>query len=407
VPKLETLSSLKNSGFRFYLGAYLSEMANQDMRLVANSLLIYRLTGSVAMLGVLSLVNMVPGILLPFVGGVIADRLPKKSVLTLGQAGSLFPSLTVATSLSLGLLSAERTGSWWVLILASFISSCINGLTKPALQAIVSELIGKERIMNAISIRSSGWNLMHLGIPILTGVIIDKFDYAPVYYIGAIFSLIGLVLTLFLPKMAIRLKRGQSALSQVKDGFKYAQREKQIRFILVFMMFVAVLIAPYNRLLPVYTDDILKVGATGYGLLLSAFAIGGIVGTLVVASFPNRNRGTMLLIDVIVLCLTIMVFAFSRNWYFSLIVMVFIGLVQPPRLSLSNSLVLSYTAPTYQGRIMSIYSLQDGVTQLGGFLSAMVAGVIGTPWTVFSFAFILALVSLLSFIFLPMIRKLD
>jgi MFS family permease len=115
----------------------------------------------------------------------------------------------------------------------------------------------------------------------------------------------------------------------------------------------------------------------------------------------------MMLIDVAVLGLALMLFAFSTNWYFSLGVMALVGLALPARISLSNSLVQTYTDRAYQGRMMSIYSLQDGIFSLGGFLAAMLAGVIGTPWTVFAFALVMVLMSLSSLAFLPRIRKLD
>jgi MFS family permease len=115
----------------------------------------------------------------------------------------------------------------------------------------------------------------------------------------------------------------------------------------------------------------------------------------------------MLLIDVTVLGLALVGFAFSRNWYFSLTVIVLVGLALPARTAMCNSLVQSYTDRNYQGRVMSIYSLQDGVSSLGGFIAAMVAVVIGTPWTVGGFAMAMVLLSVLAMVFLPRIRKLD
>jgi len=406
-PSFATLRSLKSAGFRFYLGSYLSQMVNHDMRNVAQSLLIYRLTGSVALLGILSLVSAVPGILLPMVGGVIADRLPKKLIMSFGQAGTLIPLLVVGASLSLGWMSKEHAGSWWILLAASFFNTCVTSLATPSHQAIIAELVGKEHIMNAISLRSTGYNIIHLGAPALAGVIIDRFDFAFIYYLMSVFSLLGLIFTLFLPRITVQIAKGRNALRQLIDGFKYARRETHILFIIIFTMVVAVLMMPYSRLLPVYVDDILKVGATGYGLLLSASAVGGIVGSLVIDSLPSKKRGLLLLIDVTVLGLAVMMFAFSRNWHFSLAVIVLVGLMQPARLSLSNSLVQSYTEHSYQGRMMSLYSLQDGILSLGGFIAAMVAGIIGTPWTVFGFALAMAFLSLGSLAFLPRIRKLD
>jgi MFS family permease len=403
----KTLSSLKITGFRYYLGMFLCQMAVHDMRTVAQSLLIYRLTGSVALLGALSMASAVPGIILPLFGGVIADRIPKRYVLNIGQAGAAFASLMVAVALSLGFLSADRAGSWWIVLAASFISTCFGSLATPASQAVVSELVGKDNIMNAVSLRSAGYNIMRMVAPAFAGVVIDRFDFAPVYYVMTSFSILAMIFTLFLPRLALAAGKSRDVLSQLKDGFAYARRETHILFVLVFILVVAVLVTPYSRLMPVFVDDILGVGATGYGLLLSVLAIGGIVGSLVTASLPSKKRGVMMLIDVAVLGLALMLFAFSTNWYFSLGVMALVGLALPARISLSNSLVQTYTDRAYQGRMMSIYSLQDGIFSLGGFLAAMLAGVIGTPWTVFAFALVMVLMSLSSLAFLPRIRKLD
>jgi MFS family permease len=406
-PSFNTLSSLKKPGFIFYLGMFLSQMTSHNMRTVAQSLLIYRLTGSVTLLGILSLTNAVPGILLPLAGGVIADRLPKKHIINIGQFGALFPTLIVGVSLSMGWLSAERSGSWWILIVAAFLHTIIFSITSPARQAIISELVGKDHILNAVSLRSTGYNVIHLVAPAFAGVIIDKFGFSIVYYIMSGFSLIGLIFALFLPHISVQLVKVRGAFSQIKDGIRYLRGQSHILFIIVFYLVTSMLFVSYSRLLPIYVDDILKVGATGYGLLLSFMGIGGIVGSLIMASLPSKKRGLMFLIDIALLGLGLMIFAFSRNWYLSLAILVFVGLAQPARNALSNSLVQSYTDSAYQGRVMSIYLLQDGVYNLGGFLAAMVAGVIGTPWTVGIFAFAMVILSSLTMVFFPRIRKLD
>lgn len=408
-PAFETLRSLKQPGFRYYLGMYLSQMAGSDMRTVAQSLLIYRLTGSVALLGVLSLVNAIPGILLPLAGGVIADRFPKKLVVNLGQAGGVLPPLIVAVSMGMGFMSAERPGSWWILMAAAFLNTCTFAISTPARQAIIAELVGTDHIMNAISIRSTGYNIIHMVAPAIAGVLLDHIGFVYVYYIMAFLSFIGLIFTLFLPKIKVQGQgtKRPNPFAQLRDGFKYVRSETHILYILIFTMTTAILIMPYSRLLPVYVDNILKVGATGMGMLLSASAIGAIVGSLIMASLPSKRRGVMLLVDVSVLGLALLTFAFSRNWHFSLAVVVLVGLAQPARNALCNSMVQSYTDRNYQGRVMALYSVQDGISSMGGFIAAMVAGVIGTPWTVASFAIAMLALVVGTAIFMPRMRKLD
>ena len=377
------------------------------MLIMARSLLIYRLTGSIALLGVLSLVSAIPAILLPLIGGVIADRIPKKSVLILGQAGSLVTSLIIALSLTLGFLSAERTGSWWILMAASFLNQSAFSLAVPSRQAVIGELVGKDQIMNALSLRNMGRNVIRLGAPALTGVLIDTIGFELVYYLTSGINVVSLVLTLFLPVTGTREVNGSGFFSQLKDGLKYVRGESNILLILAFTLVMALLAMPYLRLMPVLVYDILKVGATGMGILLSASAIGALVGSIILASLPSKRRGIMLLIAATGLGLALTGFAFSHNWHFSLALIVFVGIGQTMRMTLSNTILQSYTDPKYRGRVMSLYAMETGTTSLGVFGSAMLAEVIGVPLTVGSFALTIVLLSLLALVLLPRIRKLD
>ncbi|MFH0941476.1 MAG: MFS transporter [Chloroflexota bacterium] len=406
-PSFRTFSSLKFPTYRVYLGMYLSQMMAMDMRSLAQSLLIYRLTGSVAILGVMALVNAVPGILLPLFGGVIADRLPKKNVVVMGQVGSMLTSLIIAVSLTFGFLSAERTGSYWILMLASFINYASSGLSGPSRHAIVAELFGTDQVMNAISLRSTGYNIIHLGAPALAGLLIDVLDFEIVFYITTSLGILALILSVLLPNTGKGEENGGSVFSQMKDGLKYVRGETSILFVLVFTMLAAILATPVSRLMPVFVDDILKVGAKGMGVLLSATAIGALVSSLAMASLPNKRRGTLLLGASVVLGVVIAFFAFSRSWHLSLALMAMVGLARTVRTTMSNTLLQSYTAPNYRGRVMSLYAMEDGVTSLGGFVAAMVAGVIGVQWVVGSFALVLILLSIMTIVLIPRIRKLE
>ncbi|RJQ40382.1 MAG: MFS transporter [Dehalococcoidia bacterium] len=400
MPSLRTFSSLRLPSFRYYLGMYWCGMAVQDMRTVAQSLLIYRLTGSVALLGVMALVNTLPSIVLPLAGGVIADRLPKKNTIILGQMGTLFTLMIIAVSLGFGFMSAERAGSWWILMVASFISHAFAGLVGASRQAIVTDLVGTDQIMNAISLRTLGYNVLHMGAPALAGVLIDALDFAWVYYLMSAITVIAIIFTLFMPFSG-------SAAAQLVDGLKYVRSERNILFLLLFTLISITLTRPYIRLMPVFVDDILEVGATGMGVLLSVSAIGALVSSLVMASLPSKRRGAMLLIASIVLGLALVVFAFSRSWYLSLVVIIFVGMGQSARATLGNTLLQAYTAPNYRGRVMSLYGMEEGTASLGVFVAAMLAEVYGVPWTVGGFAIVVILLALLALAFLPRMRKLD
>jgi MFS family permease len=377
------------------------------MRSMAMALLVYRLTGSVALLGVMSLIHALPGILLPLFGGVIADRLPKKYILVLGQAGSLVTALIIALSLTLGFVSEERAGSWWILMAVYFLSSSISNLTMPSRHAIIAELVGTDHVMNAISLSNMGRNFLRLGAPALAGLLIDTVGFASVYYITSGINSISLILVLFLPITGALEEKSSGFISQLKDGLKYVRGEAEIIFILAFSLVVTLLSWPYHRLMPIFVDDILKVGATGMGILLSASAIGALVGSMVLASLPNKNRGKILLIGAMVLGLALTGFAFSPYMGLSLALMVFVGIGQIARMTISNALIQYYSDPNYRGRVMSLYTMEEGLSSLGVFGAAMFASVVSAQWAIGVLAMVLVLLSLLAFAFFPRIRKLD
>jgi MFS family permease len=377
------------------------------MRTIVRSLLIYRLTGSIALLGLMSLVHALPGILFPLFGGVIADRLPKKYVLILGHVGSLTTTLVVAISLTMGFLSADRPGSWWILIGSSFINAIVSSLTMPSRQAIISELVEPEELMNAISLINVGRSVLRLSSPAIAGILIDILGFEPVYYLTCGITAISLIITSFLPITGTFERKSQSIISQIKAGLRYVRGETTLIFILIFTLVMAMLSAPYMRLMPIFADDILKVGATGMGILISASAAGALVGSLFLASLPNKKRGVILISSAVLLGIALAVFAFSHNWYISLASIVFVGLGHTMRMTLSNTLIQNYSATNYRGRVMSLYSMEEGLTSLGVFGAAMLAEVVGVSITVGSLALVLVVIALLALIFLPRLRKLE
>jgi len=406
-PSFRTFSSLKVPAFRLYLGMYLCQMIVMDMRSLSQALLIYRLTGSVALLGVMSLVNAVPGILLPLFGGVIADRFPKKNVIHIGQATAVLSALTVALTLTFGIMSAERAGSWWILMAATFINFVGSSLAMPARQAIISELVGTDHIMNAISLRSTAYNIFHLGAPAIAGLLIDKIGFEYVYYINTVLSIASMVFTHYLPIGGKWERKNGNLFSEMKEGLKYVRAETGILLVLAFTLLTSLLGTSYFKLLPVFVDDILKVGATGMGVLVSMSAVGALASSLTMASLPSKRRGAMFLASALLLSVTLVGFAISRSWYLSLGLILLVGLSRSARTTLANTLLQSYTAPNYRGRVMSLYSLDEGVLSLGSFFAALVATATSVSWAVGGFAALLFVLTILAVVFLPKIRKME
>jgi MFS family permease len=164
---------------------------------------------------------------------------------------------------------------------------------------------------------------------------------------------------------------------------------------------------PYILLMPIFADDILKVGATGMGVLLSVSGIGAIAGSLTLASLPNKKRGTMLLVSSLILGLALVGFSLSSSWYLSLALIVFVGLGQTGRMTLGNTLLQYYTEDEYRGRVMSVYLMEFGLMSFGVFAAGLIAEAMGVQWAVGGFAIVLVFLSILALAFVPRLRKLD
>lgn len=404
---LRTFSSLKSPVYRLYFSGIMGQRAAMNMQMIARSYLIYELTNSPAILGLLSLCHALPVLFFSIFGGVMADRIQKKYVLLVGLAGSALLSLGVALALSLGYLSSENAGSWWILAVASVIQGTIMGLMIPSRQAIIPEIVEDEHIMNAISLDTTGMNVLRLMAPALSGFLIDAFDYDAVYYVMTAMYAAGTVCIVFMPLTGKLIGSTGNALDDIKEGFRYIRHQTTILLLLIFTLFVVVLSMPYMTLLPVFAKDVLDVGASGMGVLVSVSGVGAMTTSLVLASLPNKKRGLMLLFSGLILGVALTVFSFSSSWPLSLIVIVFVGLGQAGRMALGNTLIQYYVEDTYRGRVMSIYIMEFGLTSFGSAGAGLLAEGVGAEWALGGFSLALVLVSLVALVFLPRIRKLD
>src|SRR4030042_1289595 len=162
ITDIPTFSSLKNRAYRIYYLGMFGQWTSMNMQIVARSFLIYHISGSGVVLGLSSLANAIPTILVSLPGGALADRLRKKDILFYTQLGSMLVALSVALSLTFGYLSPDKAGSWWILIVAAAVNGTFMGLMMPARQSIISEIVEDEQIMNAVSLNTMGMNSLRI-----------------------------------------------------------------------------------------------------------------------------------------------------------------------------------------------------------------------------------------------------
>ena len=401
--RLKTFISFQYPAYRLYFSTMAFQWVALNMQMVVRSLLIYRITGSGVILGSMALANAIPMLVLSLYGGVIADRLAKKNILLIGEASMSVVALVVAVSLTTGYLSAGNPGSWWILIASSFFQGAILGLTMPATMAIIPEIVDEKHVTNAVSLSNLSMNTFRLVAPALTGFLVDAFNFDVVYYTQAIMYLLAATTIFFLPGTGTVSSDGGNTLLEIKEGFRYVWKEITVFLIVLFSVFCTIFGMPFTHLMPMFTEDILKVSATGMGVLLSISGGGSLLISLVVASIPDKKRGLLMLLSGLVMGLALLSFSFSQSWYLSMVLMVFYGIGHTGQMTWSVTLIQSYVEADYRGRVMSFQMMALGFASLGTFVAGFLSDTIGIQWSVGSLAIALVVMCV---IMLPVARKL-
>jgi MFS family permease len=402
------ISSLKNPGYRIYFFATIAHYAAMSMQIVSNPYLIYYLTNSPALLGTMSLVSAGPMIIVSIFGGAFADRLRKKSILIAGMSSFIVVSLGIGIALATDMLNKENPASWWILIIASFIQGSIMGMMMPALQAIIPEIVNRDQLMNAIAMNTMGMTLLNLLAPVIAGFIIgDNHNYSTVYFVMAGLYAAALTFILLIPARGKIIATGNNILADIQQGFRYIKKDPLISRVLIFTLVVVVLAMPFQQLMPIFTDDILKVGPPGMGLLMTVSGAGALIGSLFLAAMPSKKRGILLLGSGILAGAALVIFSFSAIMAVSMIVIFFIGLAQTFRNTIGSALLQTYTEDAYMGRVMSIMNMQWGLMSVCTFLAGILAETVPVQWVLGSLSILLVILSIIFLITFKNVRKIE
>jgi len=403
----KTFVSFKNPVYRLYYFSMVGHWSSMNMQMLARNLLVYRINPSGAILGVLALANAIPMIVFTLPGGVMADRFQKKHIIQVCQIISILVSIATTVVLLLGYLSPEYPESWWVLVVSGALQGAVMGFMMPARSAIISEIVEPEHLMNAISLNNLGMNVFRVLSPAMAGLLVDVFDFWVVYAIMTVMIIMSWVFILFVPTTSQQVTGNRNSLQDVIEGWRYIRGEKTIFIVLIFTVCALILGMPYSQLLPMFTEDILKVSATSMGVLIAVSGVGAIVGSLILASLTNRKRGMVLFFSVLMMAVALIGFAFSQWWYLSLGLIVFIGMGSTVQMALGNSLIQYYTEAAYRGRVMSFFMLGFGLSSLGAFFAGILAEGVGAPWSIGSLAMVLVILTLVLMATSQRVRKLD
>lgn len=382
-----TFDSLRDPNYRWFFGSMFSHFAGMNIQMFIQGYMVFQLTDSFAYLGLISVAQGIPMLLLAVFGGVIADQVSqKKHVVQIGQAVNALNAFLVAAWIVSDLIAVEH------LLVAAFVQGTVNSLMMPSRQALTPEVVGMERLTNALALSTAGMNFNRLVMPGLAGTVLAIFapdeglDATEFVYIAIGLMFVAAVLFMFKVPRIEREARGERSVSgafaDLADGIRYVRHEPTIKLLLVTNLLIVSASMPYFMLLPGFVEEVLGAGKGELGFLISIQGIGSLAGSLWIASMANRGRGKLMLYSSLLLGVSLIFFAASESFWLTAGILVVVGLGQSGRMSLSNVLVQSYSEDAYRGRVMSIYMMEFGLTMIGTFLVGLLAAVIGPQWAI-------------------------
>ena len=358
--------------FRYLFVANMMMFMAFQMRNIVQSWLALELTDSQAWVGVINGSPAIAIIALGLIGGVASDRWPKRDILLWVRIGLGLVNFVV------GYLVMIDAISIWHLLFLSLVQGGAIAFGMPASQTIVQDIVGRNRLLTAVSLNQSLATIGGIAGPALGGALLGIMGVAPVYFvISAIY--IPAIYATWRIKTRTRVERtgNTSAISDIKEALAYVWSSPPLRILVVLntLGLVAGFIFP---IIPVYARDVLDVGKSGFGILMAAFGLGALIGGLGLAFIGNvEHKGWLLMLAVVIGDPTSILFGFSRDFYFSTALLFLFGIGAAFYITTVSTLFQVYAPDHLRGKIMAVYALTLQLFPLGWMLGGFMAETLG------------------------------
>ena len=372
-------TSLRHRNYRLFFWGQLISLIGTWMDKAAEGWLIYQLTGSKILLGVIAAAGTAPMLVFSFWGGSIADRLPKRSILVVTQSISM-----VLAFIEAFLVWSHLVQPWQIVVLAA-LGGCVLSFDMPARQSFVVEMASRDDLTNAISLNSTIVNGARLIGPSLAGLIIAKFGMAQCFFLDGL-SFLAVIASLLMMnplKMTVPARTG-STLRHALGGLAYVRQNRRVFTLLSLFSVVGVFGWSYSVLMPAYARDVLHVNVAGYGTLMSASGLGALIGALVTAAMgQSMPRRPAVLGGVWLFAGMLFLFSITRVFALALLFLAMAAFGMMVFFSTSNSLVQTSVPDEMRGRVMGVWALIfGGMVPIGSLEAGILARWIGTPATI-------------------------
>ncbi len=395
--------SLRHRNYRLFFGGQGISLVGTWMQQIALGWLVYRLTDSAFLLGLVGFSSQIPTFILASYAGVLADRFDKHRIIILTQ------TLAMIQAAILAVLTLTHSIQIWHIIFLSVFIGIVNAFDMPTRQSFVVDLVeDKNDLPNAIALNSSMFNTARLVGPMIAGVLISLLGEGLCFLINAI-SFIAVIVALLMMNIQNKVVSGEkkNVFNELLEGIKYSYSFKPIRVLLLLLALLNLTGSPFAVLMPVFAKDILKGNANTLGFLFGAVGVGALIGAIYLASRRNvLGLGRWIAISSIIFALGLILFSFSQNLIFSLTLMLFTGFGMMVQMASTNTLLQTLVDNDKRGRVMSLYVMAFvGTAPLGSLIAGILASKFGAPLTIFSGA-VVCLIGAITFVFyLPILRN--
>jgi len=397
-----TFESLAMRDFRWLFISSVTSFMAMSMQMITRVWLVLRLANDSPLAVVLITVSFaLPMVLVTPVSGALADRIPRRRMMILAQLGNAVVALII------GILDATNLIAFWHIIGSGLLSGTMMAFNVPSRQAIISEIVPEDKLMNGVALQSSGMNMTRIAGPAAAGFLIVFIDTAGVFFIvSALYFVSVLSVSVIDAGKTAKSRSGKGVAGDIGAGFKYAA-DQPVLLSLIILAFIPVLFGmSYYVLLPSWAREALDAGAEDLGVLMMTMGIGALAGSLLVASLKgSSNRGMLLLGSCISWGIALAVFAQTTSYIVALPLLLFVGLASSVFMSLNMTLLQVNASPEMRGRIMSIGMMTFGVMPLSAVPFGILAEQVGTPHALMTSGLLLLAFTVLFAIAYPQFRK--
>lgn len=371
--------AMRSRNFRLFVTGQGVSLVGTWMQQVAINWLVYRLTGSAMLLGVVGFTSQIPSLVLTPVAGVLADRWNRRRLLIITQALAMLQAAGFAAVVLADVVQV------WQIILLSLVMGVVNAFDIPVRQAFVVEMVDdREDLGNAIALNSALFNAARLVGPSLAGLIVVAAGEGVCFLLNSM-SYLAVIAALAAMRLTPRQHQANQrhVLHELREGFRYTFGFGPIRSILLLVALVGFMGMPYSVLLPVFAREVFQGGAGSFGLLMTAAGVGALASTLFLASRTTvLGLGRIIAGSVALFGAGIASFALSSTLIFSLVLLAMAGFGMMAMMAGCNTILQTIVEEDKRGRVMSFMAVAfNGASPLGSLLAGSLAGRIGAPQT--------------------------